>query len=109
MLKAGSKHRELPIVVSPKGTFYTPTTPEGYGEAEAMSACLSGDRSCTLQHVWIGSETFFRGSRWMVGTEALQFGRFPKEWKILEGRPFQVPETVTPEFAKELTSEEEAR
>ena len=104
MLKAESQHRRLPIVVSPRGTFYTPTSEEGYGEAEATADLLSGKNSYAFQHLWIREATFFWRSKWVADEELLQFNHFPKGWKLLEGRPYQMAEAITPETARELFS-----
>ncbi len=100
MLKVDSLHRRLSILVDPDGNFYTPTTPEGYCEGQAIADVMSGKGGYSFQRLGVRERSFLRRKCWVAENELLQFDNFPDGWEIVEGRPWASPKRITPEQAK---------
>lgn len=103
MLKVDSLHRRLAILVAPDGNLYTPTSPKDYCEGQAMADMMMGKAGYSFQRLGIREKSFLRRRKWSAQNELLQFDHFPKGWKILEGRPYQMPKRITPEQAEKGT------
>ncbi len=101
MLKIGSLHRHLAILVDPSGDFYTPTTPKDYCEGQAIADVMLGKRGWSFQRLRVREGSFLRRSSWVAENELLQFDDFPEGWEILEGRPWCSPKRITPSQARE--------
>ena len=102
MLKVGSLHRQLAILVDPDGNFYTPTCPKDYSEGQAMGELLAGKRLYCFQRLGVQEKSFLRRSKWVAEEELCRFDHYPRGWEILEGRPWQTPRKITPEKARKL-------
>ena len=105
MLETDSQHRRLSILLNPSGNFYTPTYPEGYCEGQAVADTMLGSSRCTFQRLEIQEKSFLQRSKWIACANSLTFDSFPKGWKIIEGRPWQTPKSLTPEQAREKARE----
>ena len=111
MLRFGSLHRKLPIVVDPSGDFYTPTTPRGYNYGNAIADCMLGSKRCSLQRLsvqkvffpgersFIPLRRFRRADRWVAQVSLVEFDSFPKDWRILAARSYRLPNALTPKQA----------
>jgi hypothetical protein len=118
MLKPGTKRRKLPIIVSPDGGFFYPTHPavtkaEAEEErAKTVGRLLAGKKDYFWQKVVPTTEKifFFEREVWQATGAIAKFeDNYPQGWQILKGRPFRVPEEVTPEQAKKSISNGVAR
>lgn len=110
MLTPGKTYNRLPIIVSPNGEFFTPTTPKGYGEGQAIADVLSGRSRYFFQRLRVEETRFLRRRVWKAEPDVLEFedqrqkGKpsIIHDWQILAGRPFRAPEKITPNQAVEL-------
>lgn len=106
MLKEGKRYFRLPIVLSPDGEFYTPTTPPNYTEANAMADCLLGRKSYFFQKLVAIKHPFWRRLVWRATEDVADLEDDDVlRWDILAGRPFKMPRPITPRKAEELAQE----
>jgi len=110
MLTPGKTYNRLPIIVSPDGEFFTPTAPKNYGEGQAIADVMSGRSRYFFQRLRVEETRFLKRRVWKAEPDIVEFeDRREKgkpsvihDWQILAGRPFQVPESISPSIAEEL-------
>lgn len=73
MMTPGTRYRKLAIVVSPDGEFYHPTSPDEYGEGDAIADTILGKWCFTFQKLEIEKTRFLRRKIWQTTEKLEQF------------------------------------